>query len=82
MIKITKRAVDALEPTPGADRFLWDNEVRGFGVRLKPSGVATYIIQYRTEDLRRAFGARAARQADGRAGAGPGKAEACGGFDG
>jgi integrase len=47
MAKITKRAVDALQPDKDRDVFAWDNELRGFGVRVKPSGVKTFLIQYR-----------------------------------
>jgi hypothetical protein len=47
MAKITKRAIDALEPQTGRDVFAWDSELRGFGVRVKPSGVKTFLIQYR-----------------------------------
>jgi hypothetical protein len=47
MPKITKRAVDALRPDPaGRDVFLWDagdGALKGFGVRLKPSGAASYL---------------------------------------
>jgi len=44
--KITKRAIDALKPS-AQDVFVWDSELRGFGLRMKPSGVASYIVQYR-----------------------------------
>jgi len=47
MGKITKRAVDALQAEPDRDVFAWDTELRGFGVRAKPSGVKTFFIQYR-----------------------------------
>jgi integrase len=47
MAKITKRSVDALEPQAGRDVFGWDSELRGFGIRVKPSGVKTFLIQYR-----------------------------------
>jgi integrase len=30
-----------------AERFLWDNQIRGFGLRLR-GGRATYVLQYRT----------------------------------
>ena len=46
MPRITKRAVEAMQPRRG-DVFLWDQELRGFGVRVKPSGVRSYVIQYR-----------------------------------
>jgi len=50
MPKITKRHIDSLRPNQGdqKDLFAWDSELRGFGVRMKPSGSASYIVQYRT----------------------------------
>jgi integrase len=48
MQKLTKRAVDAVRSQPGRDVFHWCGELRGFGVRVKPSGVKTFLIQYRT----------------------------------
>src|SRR4030095_5888001 len=50
--KITKRAVDALQADPDRDVFAWDTELRGFGVRAKPSGVKTFLIQYRNVEGR------------------------------
>jgi len=52
MAKITKRTVDALKPKKAQDVFAWDCELRGFGVRLKPSGVKTFLIQYRNVEGR------------------------------
>ena len=56
MPKITKRTVDRLRPDPaGRDRFLWDEgdgALKGFGVRVKPSSVASYIVQYRNKEGR------------------------------
>lgn len=45
--KLTKRTIDALKPDRRRESFLWDGELRGFGVRVKPSGTKTFIIQYR-----------------------------------
>jgi integrase len=45
--KITKRAVDALAPNHGTEVVLWDQEVRGFGIRIRVGGAKTYILQYR-----------------------------------
>lgn len=46
MTKLTKRFVDALV-APEKDRIEWDELTRGFGIRIKPSGVKSYVIQYR-----------------------------------
>jgi integrase len=46
MTKLTKRAIDALKPRD-ADYFAWDDELRGFGVRVMPKGAKTFMVQYR-----------------------------------
>jgi integrase len=55
--KLSKRTVDAIRPDRacGRDVFVWDTgdgALKGFGVRMKPSGTASYIIQYRTAEGR------------------------------
>lgn len=50
MAKITKRTLDQLQPRPEGDVFVWDGELRGFGVRMKPSGSASFIVQYRNNN--------------------------------
>jgi integrase len=52
MTRLTKRIVDSLRPLPDRDVFAWDGEIRGFGVRVKPTGVKTYFVQYRNADGR------------------------------
>ena len=52
MAKLTKRIIDALKPVPNQDVMAWDGELRGFGVRVKPSGAISYLIQYRNADGR------------------------------
>jgi integrase len=52
MTRLTKRIVDSLSPLPDRDVFAWDGEIRGFGVRVKPSGTKTYFIQYRNAEGR------------------------------
>ena len=46
-MKLTKRTLDSVKPKPTHDVFLWDDEVPGFGVRVKSSGVRSFIVQYR-----------------------------------
>jgi len=54
--KITKRVVDSLRPDRGGKEFfLWDagdGALKGFGIRVKPSGVASYLVQYRNKEGR------------------------------
>jgi hypothetical protein len=46
-MKLTKRSIDDLKPLPSSDLYVWDDEVAGFGLRVKPSGVRSFIVQYR-----------------------------------
>src|SRR5262245_17239536 len=53
--KLTKRVVDALRPALNRDVFKWDagdGSLKGFGIRIKPSGVASYFVQYRNKEGR------------------------------
>lgn len=47
MPKLTKKDIDALAPLPNKDLVVWDEGISGFGVRVKPSGVKSYLVQYR-----------------------------------
>lgn len=47
MPKITKRLVDATPPNSDRDLFVWDEALIGFGMRIKPSGVKSFLVQYR-----------------------------------
>lgn len=44
--KLTTSSVERL-PVAASDQVYWDTELRGFGVRVKPSGVKSFIVQYR-----------------------------------
>ena len=44
--KLTKRFVDALKPVE-RDTLYRDDDLAGFALRAKPSGVQTYVVQYR-----------------------------------
>jgi integrase len=48
MPRLTKRAVESARPEPGRDVFVWDSALPGFGLRVKPSGARSYLVQYRT----------------------------------
>jgi integrase len=51
MPKITKRVVDAAAPEPS--RYtLWDVEIMGFGLLVLPTGIKSYIFNYRTPEGR------------------------------
>ena len=44
--KLTKTTVDKL--APGAEDYvIWDAALPGFGIRVKPSNVKSYVVQYR-----------------------------------
>ena len=45
-IRIGKRLIDGLETT-GKEYFVWDDDLAGFGVRVRGSGAKSYILQYR-----------------------------------
>jgi len=45
--KITKRLVDSTQKA-SRDIWIWDAEVRGFGLKVTPAGQKIYILQYRT----------------------------------
>ena len=45
-LTLTKRAVDALEPAD-TSWIAWDDKLTGFGVRIQPSGVKSFIVNYR-----------------------------------
>ncbi|THD44002.1 MAG: DUF4102 domain-containing protein [Bradyrhizobium sp.] len=43
---ITKRVVDQLKTT-GAEYFVWDGSLSGFGVRVRATGSKSFIVKYR-----------------------------------
>ena len=44
--KISKRQVDATDPQE-RDVFIWDTDLKGFGLKVTPVGNRIYILQYR-----------------------------------
>ena len=51
MPKITKRVVDAAT-AKAKPYFVWDGELKGFGLCVLPTGVKCYVFQYRTPEGR------------------------------
>jgi hypothetical protein len=67
MAKITKRIIDSLN-VKSNDHFIWDDELKGFGLRVSPKGKKTFLVQYRAGGRTRrlkigAYGALTADQA-------------------
>ncbi|MGB7374400.1 tyrosine-type recombinase/integrase [Pontixanthobacter sp.] len=52
MGKLTKRSVDSMAIPAKGQAFLWDDELRGFGVRAMPSGLKVFVLQYRNDEGR------------------------------
>lgn len=50
MPKIQKRTVDAAAADPARRYYVWDTEIKGFGLLVLPSGVKSYIFRYRTAE--------------------------------
>lgn len=44
--RLTKRVVDAAE-VGTKDQYIWDSSLKGFGLKVTPSGRKVYIVQYR-----------------------------------
>jgi len=49
MPKLTNRTVDRLRTDEPNGSIVWDDAIPGFGVRVRPSGRRTYLVQYRNQ---------------------------------
>ncbi|WP_418648789.1 tyrosine-type recombinase/integrase [Thauera butanivorans] len=49
MPKLTKSYVERL-PAAERETFVWDDEIKGFGLKLFPSGARSFVFQYRTPE--------------------------------
>ena len=50
-IKLTKRVID--QASSDRRHYLWDCELRGFGIQIEMSGTKTYFVRYRPKGLGR-----------------------------
>ncbi|WP_417418474.1 tyrosine-type recombinase/integrase [Hoeflea sp.] len=53
MPKLTKSAIDAASPRED-DFFLWDSELKGFGIKIAKGGRKSYVCKYRAGNGRKA----------------------------
>src|SRR5688500_7290707 len=51
--KLSKRVVDALPSPSGADQIWWDEDLKGFGLKLTSAGRKVFLVQYRPAGDRR-----------------------------
>ena len=51
--KLTKRAIDALPSPARQDQIWWDEDLKGFGLKLTPAGRKVFLVQYRPAGDRR-----------------------------
>lgn len=52
-LRLSRRSVE--NAAPEAKRYtVWDTDIRGFGLRVSPAGVRSYVLQYRPKGAARA----------------------------
>src|SRR6478735_189821 len=51
MARLTIRTIDATR-SKRSDVFVWDDDLPGFGLRVKPSGAKSFLVQYRNKNGR------------------------------
>ena len=54
MAKLTTRFVNEIKPTDRIN-ILWDDQLKGFGLCVRPSGKKTFLLKYRIGRGRRAL---------------------------
>ena len=47
-MKLNKSNIEAIKSI-GKDKFYWDDDLKGFGLRLSPQGKKSFLIQYRKD---------------------------------
>ena len=54
-MKLTQKAVLALEPPSSGNRIYYDDEIPGFGARVTSNGVVSFILEYRNNGRHRRY---------------------------
>lgn len=49
-LRLKKSVVDGLQAENGTDTVFWDTHLKGFGLRIKPNGTKSYVVQYRNRN--------------------------------
>lgn len=52
MPTLTKKAIEAARAEGDRPAFLWDSELKGYGLMVLPSGVKSFVLQYRNDSGR------------------------------
>src|ERR1017187_4118361 len=52
---LTDKVVKALKPPDTGQTIKWDNEVRGFGVRITSNGIVAFLLDYRFNGTKRRY---------------------------
>jgi integrase len=47
-MKLTKRQVDSAKCETNKPIYMWDGSIKGFGVKILPSGIKRYVFKYRS----------------------------------
>ncbi len=55
MGKITETTVKNLKPPQSGNRITWDDEIKGFGVRITSTGVIAFVLSYRSHGEKRRY---------------------------
>ncbi len=51
--RLTKAKIDKLRCDSASETIYWDTDLPGFGLRVKPSGIKSFVIQYRNRSTGR-----------------------------
>ncbi len=48
--RITDKLVKSLEPPAAGNQVVWDNAIKGFGIRVTAAGAKSFVLNYRNGD--------------------------------